>query len=57
MGYQKIKAFGWIVFEIIDRLAGSETYLDPNSYGIVLLNLNNPTHCYTDYLFGNFITA
>ena len=31
MGYQKIKAFGWIVFEIIDRLAGSETSLDLNS--------------------------
>ena len=31
MGYQKIKAFGWIVFEIIDRLAGSETSLDPNT--------------------------
>ena len=31
MGYQKIKAFGCIVFEIIDRLAGSESSWDPNS--------------------------
>ena len=36
MGYQKIKAFGWIVFEIIDRLAGSETSLDPNRYHVTL---------------------
>ena len=32
MGYQKIKAFRWIVCEIIDRLAGSESSWDPNSY-------------------------
>ena len=30
MGCQKIKTIGWIVFEIIDGLAGSETYLDLN---------------------------
>ena len=30
MGYQKIKAFGCIVFEIIDRLAGSECSWDLN---------------------------
>ena len=32
MGYQKIKAFGCIVFEIIDRLAGSESSWDPNKF-------------------------
>ena len=35
MGYQKIKAFGCIVFEIIDRLAGSESSWDPNKPGSV----------------------
>ena len=36
MGYQKIKAFGCIVFEIIDRLAGSERSWDPNMRSIVV---------------------
>ena len=41
MGYQKIKAFGCIVFEIIDRLAGSECSWDPNSlsHGLELMKI------------------
>ena len=31
MGCQKIKTIGWIVFEIIDGLAGSESSWDLNS--------------------------
>ena len=36
MGCQKIKTIGWIVFEIIDGLAGSENSLDLNMYMLLI---------------------